>query len=286
MTKLNQSDTRNLILYFIIAYAFTWVFWIPEGLAMRGRLGSSIIVDFLLSPRNPAAWGPFVAAFSLTYLNEGRDGMVSLLKRGVDIGFAKIWWIPTVFLFPLICGGALLLAKLSGEAIPELLWLTNPFLIVVTFVQILLTGGPLQEEFGWRGYALPRLQTRFNALTSSVVLGVLWSFWHLPYFFIGTEVGYQYMWGHLLSSILISIIITWLYNNTGGSVLVALISHNMFNVSNIIFPALETQMGSLFYLVFLIASVVAVVAIWRPKRLVREKRVENSFDESHDAFTT
>ena len=62
---------------------------------MRGMLGSSILVDFILSSHNPAAWGPFVAALSLTYLNDGRDGVVSLLKRGVDVGFARIWWIRT-----------------------------------------------------------------------------------------------------------------------------------------------------------------------------------------------
>jgi membrane protease YdiL (CAAX protease family) len=269
MTKLNQSNTRNLILYFIIAYAFTWLLWIPEALATRGRLGSSIIVDFLLGPNNPAAWGPFVAAFSLTYLNEGIDGVIRLLKRAVDIRFAKVWWIPIVLLFPLINGGALFLAKFSGEAIPELFWLTSPFLIVVYFIQYLLTGGPLQEEFGWRGYALPRLQARFNALISSVILGSMWSLWHLPYFWIGEEVIYQYIWGHLLSAILISIIITWLLNNTGGSILVALISHNMFIMANVLFPALETQVGSLFYLIFIIATVIAVVVIWGPKRLVR-----------------
>jgi len=269
--KLNRSETRNLIFYFLIAYAFTWIFWIPEALAVRGILVSSTLVDLILGPNNPAAWGPLVAAFSLTYLNEGVDGVLILLKRAVDIRFAKVWWIPTFLLFPLICGGALLLAKLSGEAMPELFWLTSPFLIVVTFIQILLTGGPLQEEFGWRGYALPRLQTRFNALISSLILGVMWSLWHIPYFFIGEEVIYQYVWGHLLSSIMVTIIITWLYNNTGGSILVALISHNMFNVSNILFPALETQLGSLLFLVFLIASVIAVVIIWRPKRLVRAR---------------
>jgi len=272
MTKLNQSDTRNLILYFLIAFAFTWVFWIPEALAMRGRLGSSTLVEFFLGPNNPAAWGPLVAAFSLTYLNEGVEEVISLLKRAVDIRFAKVWWIPTVLLFPLIYGGALFIAKLSGEVIPEKFWLTSPFLIVVYFIQILLTGGPLQEEFGWRGYALPRLQVRFNALISSVILGVFWSLWHIPYFFIGGEVVYHYIWGHLLSSILISILITWLFNNTGGSILVALISHNMFNVSNVLFPALETHVGSLFYLIFIIATVIAVVIIWRPKRLVREKK--------------
>jgi len=271
MSKLNKPDTRNLILYFIIAYGFTWLFWVPEVFAMRGRLGSSILVDFILGPHNPAAWGPFVSAFLLTFFNAGVDGVKDLLKKAIHVGFHQVWWIPTFLLFPLICGGALFMAKVLGETIPELYWLTTPSIIVVTFFQILLTGGPLQEEFGWRGYALPRLQARFNAVISSVILGVFWSLWHLPYFFIGTESGYQYLWGHMLSSILISVIITWLWNNTGGSVLVALISHNMFNVSNILFPALETQMGSLFYLIFLISSVIAIVAIWKPKNLVREK---------------
>lgn len=73
----------------------------------------------------------------------------------------------------------------------------------------------------------------------------------------------------MLSAVIISIILTWLYNNTGGSILVALLPHNLFNVSNVIFPALETQMGSLFYLVFMIISVVVIVVIWKPKRLVR-----------------
>jgi len=272
--KVNEN--RNLILYFLIAFGFTWLFWIPEALAMRGLLGSSILVDFILGPNNPAAWGPFVAAFFLTYLNGGLDGVIRLLKRAVDVRFAKVWWIPTFFLFPLISGGALLLAKLSGEAIPELLWLTSPSLIVVNFIVILLTGGPLQEEFGWRGYALPRLQTRFNALISSVILGVMWTFWHIPYYFIGEEVyaNIQLIWWNLFGTILLTILITWLYNNTGGSILVTLISHNMFNVSVILFPALATQVGSIFFIIFQIATVLAVVAIWKPKRLVRGTTTE------------
>ena len=277
MTKQNKSENRNLLLFFLIAFGFTWLFWVPEALAMRGLLGSSILVDFLLSSHNPAAWGPLVSAFLLTWWNERRGGVIKLLKRGVDYRFAKVWWIPLILIFPIICGGSLLLAILAGDTVPELFWLSNPFSIVFYFVIVLLFQGPLQEEFGWRGYALDRIQARFNALNSSIILGFMWGLWHIPYFWIGEEVIYMYTFlPFLLSAILITILITWLYNNTGGSILVALIFHTMFNYSAQIFPVLETQQGGFFYLILFISTVIAVVAIAGPKRLVREKSIKTA----------
>ncbi len=265
-----KTEDRNLLLFFLIAFGFTWLFWILEALAMRGLLGSSILVDFLLSDRNPAAWGPFVSAFLLTWWNERGRGVLRLLKRGVDYGFPRVWWVPTILIFPLICGGALLLAILGGSRVPDLMWVSDPLLIVTFFFSVLLFQGPLQEEFGWRGYALGRLQTRFNALNSSIILGLVWGAWHLPYFWIGEEAIYAYTFLPLVfSAILMSILLTWLYNNTGGSILAALVFHTMFNYSMQMFPALETEMGGLFYLVFFIATVVAVLAIWGPRRMVR-----------------
>ncbi len=272
MIKQNKSKNRNLLLFFLIAFGFTWLFWIPEALAMRGLLGSSIIVDFLLSSHNPAAWGPFVSAILLTWWNESGRGVIRLLKRSVDYRFKKVWWIPLILIFPIICGASLLLAILAGDTVPELFWLSDPFSIIFYFFMVLLFQGPLQEEFGWRGYALDRLQARFNALNSSIILGVIWGLWHIPYFWIGEEAIYTYtILPFILSTILITILITWLYNNTGGSLLVALILHTMFNYSAQIFPVLETQQGGFFYLILFIATVIAVVAIWGPKRLVREK---------------
>ena len=272
MAESNRFTSRKLVLFFLIAYGFTWVFWISEALASRGLLGSSVLVDFLLSPQNPAAWGPFVSAILLTFWYQRGKGVLGLLKKGVNYRFAKKWWIPTILLCPLIIGGSLGIAALAGENIPELYWITDPSLILVNFFVILFTGGPLQEEFGWRGYALPRLQSRFNALVSSIIIGFMWGLWHLPYFFIGTELTYAYgIIPQIITAILLSILLTWLFNNTGGSILVSLLFHNMFNLSNDMFPALKTQLGSPLFIAFFVTAAVLVVLVWGYKKMVRQK---------------
>ena len=212
-----------------------------------------------------------MSAILLTWVNERGEGVIRLIKRGLNYRFEKKWWIPILLIFPIISGVALLIAVLAGEKLPDLFWISAPILILVRFVAYLFTGGPLQEEFGWRGYALDRLQTRFNALISSIILGFMWGLWHLPYSFVGTDSIYLYsIIPLIISNILISILMTWLYNNTKGSLLVALLFHNMFIISIDSLPALNTQLGSLFYMIFLFATVIAVVAIWGSKRLVRE----------------
>lgn len=278
MTNSDRSETRNLVLYFIVAYSFTWLFWLLEALAMQGRLGSSPLTGFLLGPNNPAAWGPFVAAFSITLLNEGTEGVKKLLKRATEVGFAKIWWLPTLFLLPTLTGSALLLSILSEGAAPEIHWLSNPLSLLIgwdSFFSILLFRGPLQEEFGWRGYALPRLQTRFTALVSSVILGVIWFGWHIPYYtLVGDEPIFQSQFiGLAFSHVLITILLTWVYNNTGGSVLAALLFHTTISFSWVLFPFAETQLGSMYYFFLLLIASLMVLFIWKPRRLVRgEKR--------------
>ena len=224
-------------------------------------------------PPKSSCVGSIRECYSAHLLVPKRKGVLNLLKKGVDCKFAKKWWIPTILLCPVIVGGALLIAVLAGESIPELYWISSPGLILVNFVVIMFTGGPVQEEFGWRGYALPRLQGRFNALVSSIIVGFMWGLWHLPYFFIGTELTYAYgIIPQIITAILLSILLTWLFNNTGGSILVSLIFHNMFNLSNDMFPALKTQLGSPLFIAFFITAAVVVVATWGPKKLVREPK--------------
>ncbi|MEM3693098.1 MAG: type II CAAX endopeptidase family protein [Candidatus Bathyarchaeia archaeon] len=269
-----KVENRNLLLYFLIAFAFSWLFWVPQAMVSTSLLSvPSVLADFLFSPFNPAAFGPLVSAFTLTYLNEGAGGLKNLLKRGADYKFRKKWYIPIFFLFPAITGGALFLAILSGEALPKLSALLDPASMVVGFVFIFFLGGPFQEEWGWRGFALDRLQAKWNALYSSIVLGVLWGIWHLPLFFIsGTIQSQTPIWGFMILIMCGTILFTWIYNNTGGSILAVMLFHTMNNLSFFLFPTLETALGGLYMLILNIVFTVAILIVWGPKTLTRKKK--------------
>lgn len=258
--------------FFLLAYGWSWLFWVPAALISRGLPASPAIEGFFLGPFNPAAWGPFVAAFLLTFLGEGTGGVKKLLKRGVDYKIGVWWYLVIFLLFPALIGGALLLAVLSGDPVPEMPAFANPFVIPVAFIYILFLGGPLQEEFGWRGYALDRLQARWNALISSVILGLAWGLWHLPLFFMPRQEFYYQrpIWGLVLSTVLVAILFTWVYNNTNRSILAAMLFHTTFNLSHFVFPALGSDLASLYLLVLMFGAVGIVLTLWGPARLSRQ----------------
>jgi len=273
MTTQAKSDDRNLWLFFIIAYAFSWLFWIPDALAANGVPIPSAVVGFLASPFNPAAFGPLVAALLLTFRNERLVGVINLLKRGLDFRFKKVWLVPIFVLPPLLYGGAVLLATLSGWAKLDLTNPSNPVGIPIAFVFILFLGGPFQEEFGWRGYALDRLQARFTALTSSIVLGALWILWHLPAVFSNRLiVEPQLFWALVILVVLWSILFTWIYNNTGRSILSVLLFHTMNNLSiYVMIPSMKLSPAIIGYSILLSLIAVAIVlSIWGAKNLSRQ----------------
>lgn len=254
---INRTENRNLWLFFVMAFAWSWLLWMPE-----------ILWGFRLYL---APFGPTIAAFFLTYINGGLDGTKNLLKRGLDFKFGKVWLIPIFLLMPAIVGFSLLLAILSGEPTPKVEVLSQPWIIILSFFYILFLGGPVAEEFGWRGYALDRLQTHYNALLSSIILGIIWGLWHLPLFFMKGQQIYQNVpiLGFILGTILLSIVFTWIYNNTGRSILAVLLFHTMGNLSHFIFPTMSTKLGGLYSLILNIAVVIIILTIWGPKKMVR-----------------
>jgi membrane protease YdiL (CAAX protease family) len=102
-------------------------------------------------------------------------------------------------------------------------------LVVVSY--ILLVGGGLDEELGWRGYAFPRLQKRHGALIASVILGVIWAGWHIPAWYMqGSGQDMISFPVFVVSTTAAAIVFAWLYNSTGGSLLLVILAHTVFDL--------------------------------------------------------
>ncbi|MBI5586317.1 MAG: CPBP family intramembrane metalloprotease [Deltaproteobacteria bacterium] len=148
------------------------------------------------------------------------------------------WFAVIIGLFPFLLTLGLLADNLLGNALPPLggaaQTLTRPAALML-FIGANFIGGPLGEELGWRGFALDRLQNKWNALVASLILGLIWAAWHFPLFFIkgtpqeGLGFGTFLFWLWSLQVVSLSVLTTWVYNNTRRSILSAVFMHFMFN---------------------------------------------------------
>jgi membrane protease YdiL (CAAX protease family) len=144
-------------------------------------------------------------------------------------------------------GGAIGTAPASGRLL----------MTIVNLPLILLLGGPMGEEFGWRGLALPVLQDRFGWRAASLGLGLVWGVWHLPLFFIdGTAQDRIPPALFMLSVVAMSVVFAWLVNRTAGSVVSALVLHTAINFWPSVVPVLPTEGSYRAY-----AFVVAMLAL-------------------------
>jgi uncharacterized protein len=257
------SRKNNVWLFMFMAFGFTWFFWVPDALiAQNIWQASEGLKRFLAGPFNPGAWGPLLAALAVTFMYQGSAGVKELLKRGLMTRLGKWWWV-ILLLFPVLIGGSLLLAIAFGDPVPEFPALVQPVALPIALVYIFFLGGPLQEEFGWRGYAFENLRGRYNALVASIIAGLMWGLWHLPLFFVPRAEFYynRPVWGLLLTTILVGIILAWFYTNTRGSVFAVMLGHTMFNWSNYVFPALGSDLAGT--ILFGLYFVVVMFIVWR-----------------------
>jgi len=220
---------RKTWIFFVLTYAISWLLWLPSVLRSNGIYDLPEIVGLA---GMFAVLGPTIAAFILVGRESGKAGMGWLLRRAIATGFSKRWWLPTLLLMPIIGLLTAAVLRLLGTELPD--W-TAPSLItaLVTAITILFIGGGL-EEFGWRGYALDKMQNGNNALIASLVLGFFWGLWHLPLFFMeGTTQAEAAIpiWEFIIQIMVLSVLFTWLYNNTGGSLLVAILFHTIGNTT-------------------------------------------------------
>jgi len=269
--KAKAFETRNLVFFFLIAFGLTWlgsaliflgVLKYPTSISEQFGSVSGIVLIV-------TGFGPTIAAFAMAAITEGRNEVRALWRRFWNRNLHIRWLLVTLLFFPALAFTANLVSStLDGQAYPILDFAKEPWMIIPVIPQFLVAFifNGLTEEFGWRGYALPHLQARWNALISSLILGILWVAWHLPTFFMpGAPLYQRDFWAWTPWIILSSIVYTWIYNNTKGSVMSAVLLHAMFNTR--IFWCCGSSIWHS-YGVFLFA-IILIVIIFGPKNLVR-----------------
>lgn len=265
---LKQTMRQHpLFSFFFMAYAFSWIMLMPFILSEWNILPKATFYNifFVL---NPFA-GPALAAFIMTGLIEGKAGLLRLRRSCIQVRAGWQWYllillgIPALFLLGIaVLPGAW--ASFSG--FPPHFLVTY----LVTFVIIFFGGGPLGEEIGWRGFALPRMQSRYGALRATLLLGVLWVFWHLPHFLTSAQRGGPGTgWAAFLTNfpifflmvISMTILFTWVFNHTRGSVFMAILLHASINTFSIVVPLFTAPIVKDWDLPILIAVMVPAVLV-------------------------
>jgi membrane protease YdiL (CAAX protease family) len=229
--KLSAGE-KSIKQFLAISYIFTWLVWLP------GILASNEIIPEIPWPPlfGIGASGPLAAAVAVTYKEGGWEQVRAWLRQGFRKKINPVWWALIITLPLLTPFISLSIFRLAGGQIAELLILEKPWIILPTFLLMVTLGGG-QEEFGWRGFLLPRLLERFQPWQADLILIPTHALWHLPLFFITYTVQFQYpFWLFLVFGIGFTPLINLIFRKTGGSILAAVLFHALVNTGLDIFP--------------------------------------------------
>ena len=223
---------------------------------------------------------PLVVSVALVYRIHNQPFQRDFWRRILDFRRIGFVWYLMIFLYAPVKSGlaALVDFLLGGQGmVPEAakLFIEQPLFILPTLL-FWLFFGPIPEEPGWRGYALDGLQARHSALLASLFVGVVWSLWHIPLFFIdGTwqadQIGFgtQRFWLFQLTMVIEAVLYTWIYNNTNRSTLSAILFHFVGNAFGELFEL--SARAEVYNFLIGLAVVLLVIGIWGPKKLTRKR---------------
>ena len=218
---------QPLVTFFFLAFGITWAVWVPRAAGVPVGVVGQVWT-----------WIPAIAALLAAALTGGRDAVRDLGARLVRWRVGWQWYLVVILgpaAFSLAVAGVyVLLGGSWADAAPSALR-EGPIVLLPAFLLVLALTDGLAEELAWRGFALPRLLTRYNALVASLVLGVLWGLWHLPLVWTEGATMYQEpVWLLLIDLTAKSVLFTWVFLHTRGSVLLAVLLHasnNLLSVS-------------------------------------------------------
>jgi uncharacterized protein len=260
---------KKLVVYFTLAYFISWLIWLPLILPKFGIYVLPVLPKY---HHYLGSFGPMIAAFIVKYSYEGGQGVKDLLQRMLQWKVNWVWYV-VVLIVPV------LLVIAAGYA--DGLINQQPFSMKGFSTSNEFPGlGPagyflfnfftfgIGEETGWRGYALPALQKRFSALKSTVILTVGWACWHIPAFIYRpsySQMDAAGIAGFFMSLLMGAVVLTWLYNSTKGSLLIAAIFHAMIELM-FISANITSKMSSYMGATIMVAAILIII-VTKPRNL-------------------
>ncbi|MFZ5807647.1 MAG: CPBP family intramembrane glutamic endopeptidase [Chloroflexota bacterium] len=251
---------HSLIIGLVLMFLCTWTIDLSNSGVLPFKVPFAVAITL--------GWGFIFVSVFMTWATLGRDAMMAFLKRFLLWRVDWKWWIAALLLFPALRFASVFLtswltrvpADLSHPMIRDVVPLDAPLLALVVpwLIFEILTNG---EEWGWRGYVLPRLQAKHNALASSLIVGVIWGVWHLPKFLGAGLSGKRSFAWFMVAHLALAVLFTWLYNNTRGSLLLVTIFHASGNTAGMFLPNEFAVRGGIVENILIVLYILAAVVV-------------------------
>jgi membrane protease YdiL (CAAX protease family) len=248
-TRETTMGTRTLLAFLALTFGLSWVpmslfiLFAEQLTPVFGEMSSTNPI-FLL-----AVYAPGISGVFLVWWHYGITGLGNFFRRLTLWRAPGAWWLFLLLGIPAIVYAAAAINGTIGDPFPFSPW----YLVFPALLQSLLLG-PMGEEFGWRGLALPLLQRRFSPFWASLILGVIWAVWHAPAFLLSGTPQSAWSFGPFFVGLMaVTVIMTPLFNASRGSLLIAILYH--LQVMNPIFP--DAQPWDFFFF-----TAAAVVIVW------------------------
>jgi len=262
-TTTSAKTSKNFSVFFVLTFILSLPFYIGGALVPQEMaMASTLLITFV----------PVIAALILTIRENGSDGAKALLKRCIHFKkiTKKIWYVPIIFLMPIVYLLVLWILGVIGETLTESLVPLGaaPILLLVFFIMA------LGEEAGWMGYAYDPMEERWNTFKASLILGIIHAAWHIPLYIYVMKQPQLWMAGQLLVVAGLRILQVWIYKNTGRSLFAAILFHAVNNVPTIALPVYGSPIGPAITAVFVIITVVIVAMFWDRETMTQFRKKE------------
>lgn len=259
MTRL-----KNVPAFFTLVIIFSIPFWVLGGLTGIQLLPGLPIDAFMVVC-------PVLAALVLVYRENGKRGMIELLKRGIDVRSVnpKGWYFVAILLMPVVSILVFFWLRWTGIGVPG--FEAKAFQVLLYIIMFFV--GALCEELGWSGYLTDPMQSRLSALNTAIALGLFWAAYH---FVALMQVHRPIIWivWWSIGTVALRVIILWLYNNSGKSVFIASLFHMMFNLSWQLFPVNGSYYSPDKTGVLLTIIAVCIITYYGPRTLTRKRKIQ------------